>query len=1147
MSGWKKYNIFGWIYTIVLLGGSFSNGLSQPANSVLSEGSWYRIGVTRTGVYKLTPAFLNRLGITVETLDPRMIRVFGNGGTALPQANAQPRPQDLIENAISVTGEADGRFDASDAVYFFAQSPHRIYYDSTLRDTAGPRFAHQLNPYSDTTYYFLNIGQQAGLRVLPSSFTAPTAPLITAFDDYFYQEKELTNRVQSGREWYGDNYNVTSQRQLSFNLPGRLPGAPTLLTAALMSQGNDTTRFRLNWGSQAVGTQTFNPVSTYQYDRKGIDSRQTYRLIPPSNDETISLTLTYDRGKATSTQGYINFLALQTQREIRTYGDQQLIRSLASAQLPAARYQVRQASADLLVWDVTNPSQPIQQSLTLSGTDGTFAAPGGLLRQFLLFTPAQAYDPERGLRISNQNLRAQPTPDLLIVTAAAWQAQAERLATLRREKDGLEVLIATTQQVYNEFASGQPDPTAIRDFARHLMNKTAGKLKYLLLFGDATYDYKGITGLLNATQLANTVPVYESRESLHPVRSYSSDDYFGFLKPEDGEWSEVVDSDHKLDIGVGRLPLKSVEEAQNMVNKLIRYASTKTQHGDWRTKITFVADDGDGNIHQRDADFLAEQIIRTRPPFRTEKIYLDSYPQTASQTGDKAPQVNQAINRSLNEGRLIINYSGHGGEAGWAQEQIVTLEDILGWRNSIYPLFVTATCEFGRYDDPAKVSGAELALLNAQGGAIGLLTTTRPVYANTNYILNQAFYGALADQTAQSTPVRLGDLVRITKNNSLAGSLNRNFTLLGDPSMALAYPQAEITLTRLNGLRLNATNDTLKALSSVTLEGEVRQQGQRLTDFDGTIQLTIFAKPDTVKTLGTEKDSPIMSYQIYQRKLFDGKVSVRAGRFIGEFRMPNLTGQAPGLGKLVAYAVRADSLFDATGSYGKLFIDPRNANSVADTKPPVIQLFINDTTFREGQSVIGPRVRLIARLKDESGINIAGLNTNNALTLWLNDETPVIVNNYFSADVDNYRSGTINYLFNDLQQGTYTVRLKAFDLYNNPAEAALKFIVSDKPGLIIETVTAFPNPVSDQATFQIKHNRLGEKLEATLTIVDIKGRIIAKEQATCTECQTVWSDLVWNAQSSASLVNGIYFYTIILKSASDGSVTKTSGKLIYAR
>ncbi|MGA0557065.1 type IX secretion system sortase PorU [Larkinella sp. VNQ87] len=1139
MFGWKKQIKCGLAVWLLGVGWSLN---ARAQSSVLAEGSWLKIGITKTGVYKLDAAFLNKAGVPMAGLDPRTIRLFGNGGAPLPQANRTARPRDLTENAIWVPGESDGRFDTGDAVYFFAENPHPISYDSTAR-----RLTHRINPYTDTTYYFLTYGQKTGKRITTQPAVSQPGTVINQFDDYaFYKPAtDMTNPVRSGREWF-EYLGVGTTKTLSFNLPG-LVADSVRITSEVAGRALVNTQFQLKWGTQIIGTQDIESVTDYTYDRKGRQSSRTFTILPTSLASPVQLALTYDR----TGQGYLQSLGIQSRRVLQRYDEPVLFRSLASVRYPVVRYVIQQASATMQVWDITTRATVVSIPISVNtNQEGSATTEGNRLREFVLFTPDQAKVPDAVYPFVNQNLHANSPPDLLIVTPPTWRTEADRLADFRRWHDGLEVLVVSTQEVYNEFASGQPDPTAIRDFARFLHEQQPGKLKYLLLFGDATFDYKNYLKLLSSAQWAATLPTYESRESLHPVLSYSSDDYFGFLEVTEGEWMEDFSGDHTLDIGVGRLPVKSVGEARTLVDKLIRYAETGKLPGDWQTKLAFVADDGDRdfpNIHQTDADNLAQLIAGLRPAFRTEKLYLDSFAQESGAGGQKAPVVNQAITKALNDGRLIVNYTGHGGESGWAEEQIVTLQDILGWRNQRLPVFVTATCQFGRYDDPGLNSGAEVALLNPKGGGIALLTTARPVYASTNYLLNNAFYEALAKQTVEGTP-RLGDLIRITKNNSLSGSLNRNFTLLGDPSMKLAFPPAQALLTHINGKSIGAKPDTLRALETVRLEGEVRQGGQRLAVFNGQIKVTVFDKPDTLATRGTEF-SPPMRYTEYRHPLFTGSVPVQNGKFVVQFVMPKDLTYRPGPGKVFLYAVQADSSGEAAGSYDKLLIGNSNPNPVADTKPPVIQLYINDTTFVNGGTVLGPITTLIAKLNDENGINIARSGIGHEITMQLNDGPVVVVNEYYEAALGDYRKGTVYYVWEKLSPGSYTVRFKAWDVYNNPAETTLNFVVSEQPTLVIQAVDVTPNPFHEQASFRVQHNRPGDELEVTLSIVDLSGRMVNERTYSCVSCDTTLSELSWNGTmaSGAAVMRGMYVYQLSLRSKSDGSTAMKAGKLLYVR
>ncbi|QJW87887.1 type IX secretion system sortase PorU [Spirosoma taeanense] len=1150
MHGWKhnklllasqRYDkVFGWLAVIGLLLELLIHGYPATAQSVLREGVWVRIGVTESGVYRLDQTTLARLNPAFATANPRLLRLYGDGGAPLPQANKLPRPTDLTENAVQITGEVDGRFDAGDAILFFGQSPRVIRYDSIAQ-----RFTHRINPYADTTFYFLTIDSTSGKRLKDRTVGAPTETVVrTTFDDYQFHEQDLLKipALRTGREWLGEYLTIDTTKTIAFSVPGLVTNSPVRLAASVVAGALVPTQFRFRVNNQAAGNIAIPSISGYEYDYQGIARMDTFLVKPTTAETSLQVSMTFQKNGQLSAQGYLNFVGIQTQRELRQYDQPTWVR-----RLPAGAYSVRQATNALRVWDVTNPLIPVNQAYTLAATaEARWSA--SHLGDYFLFTDNQVRTPSSLAVIANQNLRGQAAPNLLIITPAAWRDQAERLAAFRRSHDGLTALVVTTQQVYNEFASGQSDPTAIRDAVRYFYQKLSGQLRYVLLFGDATFDYRNIAQLVNPAQLANTVPVYESRESLHPVLSYSSDDYYGFMDEDEGNWEENTAGDHRMDVGVGRLPVKSLDEAHTVVDKLIRYSSDFSVMGDWQTRIMLVADDGDYNIHQQDVNQLANGIEMVSPAYRSERVYIDAYPQEATSNGQKAPIVNQLINRAVADGRLIINYSGHGGVSGLADEQIVTLQDILSWNNRRLPLFVTATCQFGRYDDPSANSGAEIALLSRLGGAIGLLTTTRPVYANTNLLINKAFYNAVFTPVNGQLP-RLGDVMQATKNNSLSGPLNRNFALLGDPSMRLAYPQANVVLTKVNNQAVTANRlDTLKALQAVELVGEIQQNQQRLANFSGKIQVTLYDKATVQTTLGTE--SAKMNYQAYTSTLFTGQVPVQNGQFTVRFVMPKDIDYAVGRAKLYAYAIRADSLLEAIGSYDSLRVGGSITTDSLDTQPPVVQLSVEGGVVSgEVVRVAGPAITLRINLRDNQGINVARSGLGHELTAQLGGQTPVILNDLYVSTGNDGRQGEALYTFQDVAPGQYTVRVKAWDINNNSTEGALTLIVSEKPELSLRTTKVTPNPVTSQAIITAEHNRTGEPLDWTLRIFDLNGRLFNQQTGQCSDCPAELEIGTWNGQSEAGQAapNGVYLFRIQVRSAADGSMADSSGRLMLLK
>lgn len=1111
--------------------------------SVLGQGNWYKIGVTQSGIHRIDEGFLRKLGLNPATINPNFIRLYGNGGGMLPQANQAPRVGDLVENAIFVKGQADNQFDNSDYVLFYAQSPHELLFDMDSKT-----ISHQYNLYSDTTFYFLTIGDTPGLRV-PDQPSVSAAAQITAFDDYAYIEKDLKNILQSGREWYGDLFGFTTEYTYDFALSGIVPNSKVYLTSSVMARSTGFSKFALKVNGQVAGTQEISPISGGKYDYWGNNDVNTFVLDASltGSGSALKATVTYDKAGNVNAQGYLNFLAFQAKRELKAAMTQLAFRSFESLTYPEATFVLKEARSDLQIWDVTQPLQPSNQVYTLSGTEAAFGIQTSSLKEFIAFTDKQAYTPVSGRLMANQSLRTMATPNLLIVTHESLLAQARKLAAFRTSHDGLVVEVVTTAQVFNEFSSGMQDVTAIRDFVRYLYGKAPSTLKYLLLFGNATYDYKSQTN-----SAAAFVPVYEARESLHPIYSYSSDDYFGFLEDQEGEWIEEGSGDHTLEIGVGRLPVRTPKEADNMVNKLIRYATDTKALGKWRNKVTFVADDGDANTHQQDADRLAQMIGANYPLYNVNKIYTDAFPQLVAPDGQTAPQVQSAINQAIDRGTLIINYTGHGGETGWAAEKLLGLQDIASWKNpDRLPLFVTATCEFGRYDDPGRTSGAELILMDKDAGGIGLVTTTRPVFSNTNYLLNDAFYNAVFKPLSPGIMPRLGDVVRQTKNNSLSGSVNRNFSLLGDPSMRLAYPKEEVVLTKLNGNSLDATApDTLSALSPVSLEGEIRLVGNASVaeDFTGLLYLSVFDKESIVTTFGTEQ-SARMNFALRKNLLFEGQASVRNGRFKVSFVVPKDIEYPFGPGKISVYAQSSNAGRDA-GGVMSLIVGGSSKNILVDNKPPAIELFMNDSLFVNGGPVQS-NATLLVKLSDENGINIAGGGIGHDITATLDQsDSLIILNTFYTADRDTYQKGRVLYPFHHLAKGQHTLKVKAWDTYTNSSEASLTFTVVEGEPLTIFNVSNYPNPftASQSTAFQFSHNRLEEDLEVIVEIFDVWGRLLKRLSAEW-EADSENEPMNWDGrdEEGAFISEGLYIYQVTLRSLQGGLQDRKAGKLFFYR
>ncbi|MEA5257013.1 type IX secretion system sortase PorU [Arcicella aquatica] len=1113
-------------------------------NSVLAKGNWIKIGVKNNGVYRLDAEFLQRNGFDLAKINPQNIQLFGNGGGMLPQNNLQDRAVDLTENNIYIEGEADGKFDAQDFILFYGQSPHKTYYDATTGS-----LKHQFNIYADTTFYFLTLAETKGLRIKDQASVVATNNIST-FDDYVFHEVDQKNILAqapfagSGREWFGEEFSGTNEQIFAFNLPGIIATSMVNVTCSAAVSAYGQTDFVVRTNEEDLGRMAMSAIGSDRYDYKGASATKSFTISGSAfaSTDAFRIGLTYDKKTLTYGVGYLNYLGIQAKRALKLYNQQTIFRAIESVNNPTVNYVIEKPTATFSIWDITNPLQVQNQVYSLQNQSVNFGLTSQILREFIIFSNTDFLVPVSAQKINNQNLHNIDVPNLVIVSSPLLKNQASRLADFRKEHDKLSVLVVSPEEIYNEYSSGKQDISAIRDFLRSLYQKKPDTIKYLLLFGDASYDYKKRLNVINDETKAILIPTYESRESLHPIFSYSSDDYFGFLQDNEGEWTENQAGNHTLEIGIGRLPVKNSEEAKQIVDKLINYGTNKNTIGQWRSKLAFVADDDDGNIHQQDAEAFATMVNIFSPAYQTEKIYLDAFPLVSLPEGQRSPLANNALNQAFQQGSLIVNYNGHGAETGWTDEQILTLKDIQSWTNfNNMPLMLTATCQFGRFDDPNQISGAELSILNPNGGAIALLTTTRPVYQNTNFFINQAFYQAVFTPINGVMP-RLGDVMVYTKNNSLQGVLNRNFSLLGDPSMKLAYPEYEVSFVKINGKEI-AKADTLKAQSKVTIEGEIRQLGTqtRINTFSGKAVITVYDKEKSISTKGNKGLK--FNYQDFTNILFKGEVSVLNGSFTSTFVVPKDINYQLGEGKIFMYAQTTDGLLDASGALNPM-IGGADNRLQQDNTPPSAKLYLNDLSFVDG-GLTNESPIFLANIADENGINIASEGLGHELLLTVDDTLKIIVNQYFIANKDDYRSGQIKYQIKNLIAGEHQLKLKVWDTNNNSTESSLRFRVNAESQNTLKNVFCFPNPTSEKTTFSFEHNQEGDDFNVIIEIFDTFGHLIKQIKENAYQVSTPFNKISWNiVEDSVSNVTGNYFYRIFVKSLTTGYQANGSGKII---
>lgn len=1115
---------------------SKGSGDSYSASSNLASGQWLKVGIREDGVYRIDYSLLKKNGMQ----DPVNPHIFCNNNGQLSYYNDGTASDDLKEIAIYTYTGSDGTFNEGDYILFYGSAPDRWKYD-----TSKNQYYFLKHNYSDTAFYFITNSPATGKKI--TTFTEPSAPAgysSSSSDAFSRSEVEKESLFKSGRDWFekvpatGIRLNTIADLILS---------EPLKIIVRTAARSSSASGFSLMEGSVLRKEMVLPSVNLFNTTGIFASVADSTWLLTVASPAPALILKFNDKGSAGAT-GWLDYASIQGRvrnvfggafTTLRDY------RSVSPGRITA--FSVESGTYNPVIWDVTDPYNVKSIGYTKNGSSITYKSRTDSLKTFVAFLPQNAMIPSVGSSfVPNQDLHSSAPAEMIIITHPQFRKYAEELAGIHLADNGLISQVVTTTQVYNEFSGGTPDIAALRNFVRmkYLKQKgTSAPLKYLLLFGDGSVENR-----TPPPGNPNFIPTYQSRNSNVVVSSFTSDDFYGLLDDGEGE------AEGTEDIGIGRFPVTDTTQARNILTKIRRYLDPANM-GDWRNVITLTADDEDGNAHMADAEGLDLVLKQKAPEYNVRKIYMDAFRQVTAVNGQSYPDVTKAINERINEGCLIFNFTGHGNEAYLAHERIVRTEDYMSWKNGgRLPLFITATCEFSRFDDiemnvlgdiSEKTSAGEMILLAPEGGAIALMSTTRVVFSAPNFFLNRNIFSCAFERDSAGNSRTLGDIIKIAKNNSGSGSNKRNFSLLGDPALKLAYPwHGKVMTDSINHVAVTSGTDSLKALSKVTVTGHVEDsRGKTASDFNGIVSPIVFDKESNIKTLAND-GGPFMEFKLRNNIIFSGQTKAKNGNFNFSFIVPRDIDYSFGEGKISYYA--HDDSLDMNGAFSDLIVGGFSDAASADTSGPVIRLFMNDTLFRNGGMTDSNPV-LLALIEDAGGINVTGSGIGHDLTGYLDDERnlSVVLNDNYINDFDDYKNGRVLYSLSGLSEGTHSFTIKAWDNYNNSSQETIRFVVESGGKLILKNLFNYPNPFSNSTTITGELNQHDEPLGITLDIFTLNGKIIKTLKTEVMPSGYVLPPIEWDGtdDGGTSVAKGMYIYVVTARTAK-GETSRASGKMI---
>jgi hypothetical protein len=1150
----KKSGVYRKVTSIQLKFNYSNSSSSRPSplftitDSEMSNGLWYKFYIQKSGVHKLDRSFFESLGVDVNNVNPKNIRLFGNGGNSIPLLNSEVSEFDVKENAVKFIGQQDGVFNQEDYMLFYASGSLGWNDDNQSH----------INPYIDKTFYYINISNMLGKRI--QNMIEPTGAVTNVYSKYNevqFFEVDKNSIAKLGRRWFGDGFDVNPNQNFPFYFPNIDVSQPAKLKVHVAASSNTFSNMQLKSNGVIIDNFSFSPISS-----TSLGVEDFFENFISVNDNNVNISLNYNNNSNPSANAYLDFISLEVSSFLVSRGFQFVFKNNeASNQVGIGEYVISSASSISEVWDISDVFN-ISSKINLTGNTFSFKSSLGEVKEYVSVVNSDYYTPfkDESTIVNNSNLKGsifngssggRQDIDYLIISPQRLMSQANRLANINTENYGLRTKVVSLESIYSEFNTSNPDIGAVRNFVRYVyQNGVTDKLKYLCLFGDASYDMKD-----RIQSNTNVVPSFHSLQSFSLVSGFISDDFFGMMDENEGSMNGA----DRLDIAVGRIIVDDLQQATEMVTKIEQY-HLQESYGSWRNRMTILSDDVDQDWEfslENELNELADQIVSEKPFINMVKLHSDSFLQESSAGGDSYPKAKESLLDNIQRGSLVVNYFGHGGEVGLASERLFLKNDAVNLNNKFkFNLFVTITCDFTRFDNPLRQTAGEFLFWNSKGGAVSLVATTREIFMSLGIVINRELSRHLFDYE-DTGYVSVAEALRITKNNT-SNNLKRIIFSIGDPALKLSIPKPNIRLTHINDIPIeNIEVPALESLGRVSFSGSILDaSGQLISNYNGKLSTTIYDKIQNKSTLGNDgtvnsSGLIILDYEDLGEIIFRGQSSVVNGKFDFDFVVPRDISIPLGDGRVSFYAKRDGVLENQTGVNTSIVVGGINENAVADNLPPTIEAFMNDESFVSG-GITGQSPFLLINLEDENGINTAsGIGHDITAVIDGDEANPQILNDYYETELDDFTKGKVKYQYRDLEPGLHTLLVKAWDSYNNSISTEIQFIVvNENDELVINRVLNYPNPFVSYTEFWFNHNSSSE-LDVMIQVYTVTGKLIKTLRGNSLSNNnsldsSLFRGLPWDGKDDFGdkIGKGVYVYKLTVKSINTNKKTVKFEKLV---